>query len=416
MPPKSVLLIIFMLNQKSYMKTAGLDVHKDSIFCAVFNGKQYSDVEVFDTFGTGIRELGDYLKEAGVKRVAMESTSIYWVPVWNILCEMGFELMLVNPFLIKQLPGRKSDVKDAQWIAQLLYKDMLRGSFVPGERIQELRSYTRAYSKLQQRIARMLTKMDNILVQSGIRLGSLVTDIGGKSMLNVIDALIAGETNPGRLSKLVYANRKNKENGRLVAALTGCMKAHHRFNLQMAKAEYDLLNKQSGEYLEKIDAICRRDFPRQQALLKTIPGVSRVSSAVIIAETGADMKVFENSGKLSGWIGLRPKNDESAGKYKSTAITKGNKYLKPILVQIAWAASRCKGSYFKDKFNRLSIRKPSKKALIAIARKISVVVWNVLKDLTPYNPTLQVVYEPAKLEAKIRYHQREMERIAKLKP
>src|SRR5690606_28705109 len=315
-----------------------------------------------------------------------------------------------------QLPGRKSDVKDAQWIAQLLYKDMLRGSFVPGERIQELRSYTRAYSKLQQRIARMLTKMDNILVQSGIRLGSLVTDIGGKSMLNVIDALIAGETNPGRLSKLVYANRKNKENGRLVAALTGCMKAHHRFNLQMAKAEYDLLNKQSGEYLEKIDAICRRDFPRQQALLKTIPGVSRVSSAVIIAETGADMKVFENSGKLSGWIGLRPKNDESAGKYKSTAITKGNKYLKPILVQIAWAASRCKGSYFKEKFNRLSIRKPSKKALIAIARKISVVVWNVLKDLTPYNPTLQVVYEPAKLEAKIRYHQREMERIAKLKP
>lgn len=416
MPPKSVLLIIFMLNQKRYMKTAGLDVHKDSIFCAVFNGKQYSDVEVFETFSTGIRKLGDYLKEAEVKRVAMESTSIYWVPVWNILSEMGFELMLVNPFLIKQLPGRKSDVKDAQWIAQLLYKDMLRGSFVPGEQIQELRSYTRAYGKIQQRIVRMLTKMDNILVQSGIRLGSLVTDIGGKSMLNVIDALIAGETAPARLGKLVYANKKNKENGRLAAALSGCMKEHHRFNLQMAKAEYDLLNKQSGEYLEKIEAICRRDFPRQQALLKTIPGVSRVSSAVIIAETGADMKVFENSGKLSGWIGLRPKNDESAGKYKSTAITKGNRYLKPILVQIAWAASRCKGSYFKDKFNRLSIRKSSKKALIAIARKISVVVWNVLKDLTPYNPTLQVVYEPAKLEAKIRYHQREMERIAKLKP
>lgn len=398
------------------MKTAGLDVHKDSIFCAVFNGKQYSDVEVFETFSTGIRQLGDYLKESGVKRVAMESTSIYWVPVWNILSDMGFDLMLVNPFLIKQLPGRKSDVKDAQWIAQLLYKDMLRGSFVPGEQIQELRSYTRAYSKLQHRITRMLTKMDNILVQAGIRLGSLVSDIGGKSMLHVIDALIAAETDPVRLSKLVYANRKNKENGRLAAALTGCMKAHHRFNLQMAKAEHDLLLKQAGEYLEKIDSICLRSFPGQSELLKTIPGVSRISSAVIIAETGADMKVFENSGKLSGWIGLRPKNDESAGKYKSTAITKGNKYLKPILVQIAWAASRRKGSYFKDKFNRLSIRKSAKKALIAIARKISVVVWNILKDLTPYNPALQVVYEPAKLEAKIRYHQREMERIAKLKP
>lgn len=398
------------------MRTAGLDVHKDSIFCAVFDGKRYSEVEVFETFGTGISALGGYLKAEGVKRVAMESTSIYWVPVWNILSEMGFELMLVNPFLIKQLPGRKSDVKDAQWIAQLLYKDMLRGSFVPCGVIQELRSYTRAYNKLQQRITRIITKMDNTLVQGSIRLGSLVTDIGGKSMLGVIDALIAGETDPHRLSKLVYANKKNKENGKLAAALTGCMKEHHRFNLQMAKAEYDLLVRQSGEYLEKIEAICRRSFPRQTALLKTIPGVGRISAAVIIAETGADMKVFENSGKLSGWIGLRPKNDESAGKYKSTAITKGNRYLKPILVQIAWAASRRKGSYFKDKFNRLCIRKPAKKALIAIARKISVVVWNVLKDLTPYNPALQVVYEPAKLEAKIRYHQREMERIGRLKP
>lgn len=219
-------------------------MHKDSVFCAVFDGKKYSDVEVFETFTPGIGKLGDYLKDSGVQRVAMESTSIYWIPVWNILSEMGFELMLVNPFLIKQLPGRKSDVKDAQWIAQLLYKDMLRGSFVPGEQIQELRSYTRAYGKLQQRITRMQTKMDNILVQAGIRLSSLVSDIGGKSMLGVIDALIAGETDPHRLGKLVYANRKNKENGRLASALTGCIKEHHRFNLQMAKAEHDLLVKQ----------------------------------------------------------------------------------------------------------------------------------------------------------------------------
>ena len=398
------------------MRTAGLDVHKDSVFCAVFDGKRYSEVEVFETFSTGIKALGQYLKTEGVNRVAMESTSIYWVPVWNILSGMGFELMLVNPFLIKQLPGRKSDVKDAQWIAQLLYKDMLRGSFVPGDVIQELRSYTRSYSKLQQKITRSLVRMGNILVQGSIRLGSLVTDIGGKSMLGVIDALIAGETDPLRLSRLVYANRKNKENGRLLEALTGYMKPHHRFNLRMEKEEYDLLIKQSNAYLEEIEAICQRSFPRQCALLKTIPGVGRISAAVIIAETGADMNVFENSGKLSGWVGLRPKNDESAGKYKSTAITKGNKYLKPILVQIAWAASRSKGSYFKDKFNRLCIRKSAKKALIPIARKISVVVWNILKDLTPYNPALQVVYEPVKLEAKIRYHQREMERIAKLKP
>ena len=168
------------------MKTAGLDVHKDSVFCAVYDGNHHDEVKVFDTFSTSIHKLGEHLKSEGVERVAMESTSIYWIPVWNILSEMDFELMLVNPFLIKQLPGRKSDVKDAQWITQLLFKDMLRGSFVPNELIVELRSYTRSYIKLKQKTTRSLIKMENILVQSSIRLSSLVSDIGGKSMLNVI--------------------------------------------------------------------------------------------------------------------------------------------------------------------------------------------------------------------------------------
>src|SRR5690606_11069027 len=198
MSPPNPSHCLSLVVKKSYMKTVGLDVEKDTVFCAVFDGKKYSNVEVFETVTPGIRKLGDYLKESDVKRVAMESTSIYWIPVWNILSGMGFELMLVNPFLIKQLPGRKSDVKDALWIAQLLYKDMLRGSFVPGDVIQELRSYTRSYSKLQQKITRSLVRMGNILVQGSIRLGSLVTDIGGKSMLGVIDALIAGETDPQR--------------------------------------------------------------------------------------------------------------------------------------------------------------------------------------------------------------------------
>lgn len=397
------------------MKTAGLDVHKDSVFCAVFDGKTHSEVQVFDTFSSSIQQLGEYLKAEGVDRVAMESTSIYWIPVWNILSEMDFDLMLVNPFLIKQLPGRKSDVKDAQWIAQLLYKDMLRGSFVPNELIVELRSYTRNYIKLKQKTTRSLIKMENILVQSSIRLSSLVTHIGGKSMINVIEALIGGETDPHNLAKLIYANKKSKENGKLIQALTGCMKPHHRLNLEIEKEEYDLLIKQTQKYLDKIEFICQEFYHQQMNLLKTIPGISTVSAAIVIAETGADMKTFENSGKLSGWVGLRPKNDESAGKYKSTAITKGNKYLKPILVQIAWAAARTKGSYFKEKFNRLAIRKSAKKALIAIGRKITVVIWHVLNDKTPYNPTLAIIHEPTKLDAKIRYHQKEIERIEKLK-
>lgn len=397
------------------MITAGLDVHKDSIFCGVYDGKHHSEVKIFDTFSSSIRQLGEYLKTEGVERVAMESTSIYWIPVWNVLSEMDFDLMLVNPFLIKQLPGRKSDVKDAQWIAQLLHKDMLRGSFIPNELIVELRSYTRTYIKLKQKTTRSLIKMENILVQSSIRLSSLVTHIGGKSMINVIEALIKGETDPHNLAKLVYANKKSKENGKLIQALTGCMKSHHRLNLEMEKEEYDLILKQTQKYLDKIEFICKEYYQQQMDLLKTIPGISTISAAIVIAETGADMKTFENSGKLSGWVGLRPKNDESAGKYKSTAITKGNKYLKPILVQIAWAAARTKGSYFKEKFNRLAMRKSAKKALIAIGRKITVVIWHVLNDNKPYNPALVIVHEPTKLNAKIRYHQKEIERIEKLK-
>jgi transposase len=397
------------------MKTAGLDVHKDSVFCGVYDGKHHSEVKIFDTFSSSIRQLGEYLKTEGVERVAMESTSIYWIPVWNVLSEMDFDLMLVNPFLIKQLPGRKSDVKDAQWIAQLLHKDMLRGSFIPNELIVELRSYTRTYIKLKQKTTRSLIKMENILVQSSIRLSSLVTHIGGKSMINVIEALIKGETDPHNLAKLVYANKKSKENGKLIQALTGCMKSHHRLNLEMEKEEYDLILKQTQKYLDKIEFICQEYYQQQMDLLKTIPGISTISAAIVIAETGADMKTFENSGKLSGWVGLRPKNDESAGKYKSTAITKGNKYLKPILVQIAWAAARTKGSYFKEKFNRLAMRKSAKKALIAIGRKITVVIWHVLNDNKPYNPALVIVHEPTKLNAKIRYHQKEIERIEKLK-
>lgn len=397
------------------MITAGLDVHKDSIFCGVYDGKHHSEVKIFDTFSSSIRQLGEYLKTEGVERVAMESTSIYWIPVWNVLSEMDFDLMLVNPFLIKQLPGRKSDVKDAQWIAQLLHKDMLRGSFIPNELIVELRSYTRTYIKLKQKTTRSLIKMENILVQSSIRLSSLVTHIGGKSMINVIEALIKGETDPHNLAKLVYANKKSKENGKLIQALTGCMKSHHRLNLEMEKEEYDLILKQTQKYLDKIEFICQEYYQQQMDLLKTIPGISTISAAIVIAETGADMKTFENSGKLSGWVGLRPKNDESAGKYKSTAITKGNKYLKPILVQIAWAAARTKGSYFKEKFNRLAMRKSAKKALIAIGRKITVVIWHVLNDNKPYNPALVIVHEPTKLNAKIRYHQKEIERIEKLK-
>jgi Transposase and inactivated derivatives len=396
------------------MKTSGLDVHKDTIFCAIYDGKSYSVVKEFLTTTGSIRELGSYLQKEGVKKVAMESTSTYWVPVWDILWEMDFDLKLVNPFHIKQMPGRKSDAKDAQWIAELLHKNMLRGSLVPSPLIQQLRTYTREYRNLVNQRTKVLTQMDRVLVMSGIRLSSCISNIDSKSFMQVIEALIRGETNPDKLVSLVYANRKNKESGKLRACLTGNMKAHHRLKLITYKQQFDLFENQITVYLNEMQLLCEEHFSEDINNLTTLPGVSQISAMIIIAETGGDMSAFENSGKFTGWTGLRPRNDESAGRFKSTATTKGNKHLRAIIVQIAWGASRTKGSFFMDKFTKLAIRKPRKKALVAIGRKILVIIWHILSEKTQYNPQLVHVYDPVKVEHKIKYHEREIERAKKL--
>ncbi|GHU60431.1 hypothetical protein FACS1894121_0410 [Bacteroidia bacterium] len=301
-----------------------------------------------------------------VKKVAMESTSTYWVPIWDLLSEMEFDLKLVNPLHIKQMPGRKSDAKDAQWIAELLFKNMLRGSLVPGPLIQELRTYTREYRHLVNERTKILTQMDRVLVMCGIRLSSCISNIDSKSFMQVVNALIGGTTDPATLVKLVYGNCKNKESGKLKECLTGNMKAHHRLKLTTCKQQFDLIEQQVALYFSQMQTFCNEHFSEEITHLTTIPGVSQTSAMIIVAETWGDMSAFENSGKFTGWTGLRPRNDESAGKFKSTATTKGNKHLRAIIVQVAWAASRTKGSFFMEKFQKLAIRKSRKKAFVAI--------------------------------------------------
>jgi transposase len=396
------------------MKVSGLDVHKDKIFCAIYDGKSYSEVKEFSTTTNSIRSMGEYLKSEDVKKVAMESTSTYWVPIWDILYEMGFEQKLVNPFQIKQMPGRKSDVKDAQWISKLLYQGMLSGSLVPPPLIQELRSYTREYRILIQQRTTVLTKIDRTLVMCGIRLSSCISNMDSKSAIQIVEALIHRQSDPDHLVSLVYGNRKNKTSGKLKECLTGNMKEHHRIKLMTFKQQYDLFEQQIAFYLHKMQEFCMEHFSEDVKNLVTIPGVSLISAMIIIAETGGDMSAFENSGKFTGWTGLRPRNDESAGKFKSTATTKGNKHLRAIIVQIAWGASRNKGSYFMDKFQKLAMRKSRKKALVAIGRKILVIIWHVLKEKTHYNPKLVHIYDPVKVEHKIKYHEKEIEKAKKL--
>ena len=396
------------------MKVSGLDVHKDTIFCAIYDGKKYGEVQEYLTFSESIRTMGDFLQQEGVKRVAIESTGIYWIPVWNILEQKGFELMLVNPFLIKQMPGRKSDVKDAQWIAKLLHKGLLRGSLVPDKAIRQLRTYSRKYVRMQNLITRVLQEMEGILETCNIRITSLVSKNNGRSVLQVIEKIIGGENTVEELACCIHSRIINAKGELVRLSLDGHIEEHHRFSLSLAYDQFRLFTEQLSKLEKRMEEVCDDHYSRQMELLMSIPGVGKQAAMQIVAETGADMSAFENSGKLTGWTGLRPRNDESAGKYKSTAVTHGNKYLRRIMVQCAWAAARTKGSFYKNKFEQLCIRKSRKKALIAISRKLLTVVWHVLNEDKPFNLRYLPVYDPRKMQMKVNYHRREIEKLEKL--
>jgi len=396
------------------MKVCGLDVHKDTIFCGIYDGNKLSEVKEVLTFTEDIRNMGKMLQSEGVRRIAMESTSIYWIPVWNVLEEMDFKLILVNPYLIKQMPGRKSDVKDAQWIATLLHKDLVRASLVPDKRIRGLRSYSRRYVKLREMIVRSFQQMEHILEMCNIRITSLASRNNSVSVQKVIRSIIEGNDSAEELACFIHGRIINSKGEKVRKALDGFIPEHQRFNLELIWQQYQLYQKQLTSIEEEMKKVCEQYYAKEMELLQTIPGVQAQSAMQIIAESGGDMGAFENSGKLCGWAGLRPKNDESAGKYKSTSITKGNKYLRRILVQVAWAAISTKGSYYKMKFEQLSIRKPRKKALIAIARKLLTVIWKILKEEQSFNPGLLPVYNPEKIKAKLKYHTKELEKLQAL--
>jgi transposase len=393
------------------MKVSGLDVHKDKIFCAVYDGKKYGEVMEYLTFSEPIRTMGENLHQEGVRKIAIESTGIYWIPVWNILEEMGFELMLVNPYLIKQMPGRKSDVKDAQWIAKLLHKGLLRGSLVPDKTIRQLRTYSRKYVKIQGMITRSVQELEKILETCNIRITSLMSANNSVSVRRVVEMIIAGEDTAEELACCIHPRIINAKGDLVKLSLDGHIGEHHRFTLSLAYEQYKLFTQQGTVLEEKMEEICEMHYGQQMELLMSIPGVAKKSAMQIIAETGGDMKAFENSSTLTGWTGLRPRNDESAGKYKSTAITKGNKYLRRIMVQCAWAAARSKGSFYKSKFEQLCIRKSRNKALIAIARKLLTVVWHVLSENEPFNPRYLPVHDPKRMQMKLNYHRKEIEKL-----
>jgi len=327
------------------------------------------------------------LVENGVLKVAIESTSIYWMPVWHVL-EKDFEMKLLNPYFIKQLPGRKSDVKDAHWIATVLQKGLAKDSYVPDDFVQQMRQYSRRYRYLSKNIVRVEQRMDNHLQRCNIRFGNYVSNPGSNvSLRKIIKSIIDGERDPDKLSKLVHGRTRNKHGEKLVSeSLSGVIQGVDVEMLKQCMEEIELLEKQQAQCIKSLEELAKLRFDKEISLLCTIPGIQKLSAICILAELGGDLKDFRNSAALVGWAGLRPRNDETAEKIKSRKIMHGNKYLRQILVEASWASARSNKSFLGKKYHQLAKRMKKQKALLAITRKLLVIIFNVLSKKEAFDP------------------------------
>ena len=364
----------------------GLDVHKDSIYLCILSSTGEILEQVFGVLTTQLEEMRDLMLKYNVQEVGMESTSVYWIPVWRVL-ESHFKLKLINPYFIKQLPGRKSDVKDAQWIAECMMKELVRGSFVPPERIQQLRLYDMRIYDLDDEIIRKLAKLDAVIQRCNIRLSNYVSNTDSVSYKSVIDKICEGVTSPEELVKEIHGriiNRHGKET--IIASLKGCITEVDIDIMTQLKAEIDLAELHKQKCLEKMQDICEKEYSEQLSNLQTIPGVKMRAATSLIAEIGTDMSHFETANHLSSWAGLRPRNDQSNKTIKSRRITHGNRYLRRTIIQCAWGASRAK-DYFFSRFSyyQTQVRKKNRmKVIVAISRKMLVCAWHILKENVAY--------------------------------
>ena len=364
-----------------YECCAGLDVHQNNVVACVLKGplssirpKKY--LKKFETTTKGLLALHEWLSEFDCDIVAMESTGIYWKPIWHIL-QGNCDLVLANPYKIKNIPGQKTDKKDAYWIAKLLRVDLIPKSFVPEEPIQDLRDLTRLRKMWIESRNREKNRAHKILQTAVIKITSYMTDIFGLSGRNLLNLLINEEKiTAKRVEEVVYNSLKFKV-PELIEGLTGFFRSHHRFLLKQVLDVIDIYNSKIEDLENKISEYL---LPYQQYAdnLLTIPGISKDSAAVIISEFGIDMNQFSSAEKLASWVGLCPGNNESAGKRHSTKISKGNSYAKKILCQCAYAASRSNYPRFKNYYQRISRNRGGKRATVAVVHLITRIIYYMI--------------------------------------
>lgn len=391
---------------------AGLDVHKESVEACVRraepNGRVHSATRHWGTMTRDLLAMADWLAAEGVTHVAMESTGVFWKPIFNML-EGRFTVLLVNARHLKQVPGRKSDVRDCQWIAQLLQCGLLKGSFIPPQAQRELRDLTRHRAQLVEEKTRTINRIQKVLEDANIKLASVAADVMGVSGRAMIQRLIEGETDPHKLADLAQRQLRGKI-PELEKALEGKLTDHHRFLLKMLWKEV----RQQEELIADLDtkiAEQTRPFAREIERLDVIPGVDHRVAEILLAEVGADMNPFPNDQHLSSWAGMCPGNEESAGKRRRRRITEGNRWLKKTLVQAAWAASHTKNSYLASQYRRLAAHRGRKRALIAVGHSMLVIFYHMMKSGTAYADLGGDFFDRLEPGRLTRYYVKRLERL-----
>ena len=368
-----------------HRRCCGLDVHKETVVAClrlVCDGQVTTEVRTFQTTTADLLRLSEWLAANGCTHVAMEATGVYWKPVWHILDDGEFTLLLANAAHVKNVPGRKTDVNDATWLAELLAHGLLRASFVPDTQTQEMRTLLRTRKQLVREQSSHVLRVQKTLEDANIKLDSVLSDVMGKSGRAMIEALIAGETNPTKLASLADRRVKGSQD-ELREALRGRVTKQHRFLLRLHLNQFDAL----AASMATIDAQVEESlepFRTAVELITSIPGIKNLSAHVIVSEIGIDMSRFPSAAHLISWACLCPRNDESAGKRRSNRVRKGAVWLKTTLVQCAWAAVKKKDSYLQAQFFRIRARRGQKKAILAVAASMLTAIYHMLKDGTLY--------------------------------
>jgi transposase len=366
-------------------RCCGLDVHKDTVVACVrlvIDGKMVKEVRTFSTTTADLMALSQWLAENKCTHIAMESTGVYWKPVWHILADGEFELVLANAAHIKGVPGRKSDVKDADWVSDLLAHGLIRASFVPDGPTQEMRTLIRTRKQLSREQARHILRIQKTLEDANIKLDSVISDLMGVSGRKMIEALIAGQRDPAKLARLAD-HRVKASQETLRQALRGRVTRQHRFLLRLHLDQIDGLDAAIAKIDREVEAAIA-PFRTAVEQVSSVPGVKNLAALQIISEIGTDMSRFPSDANLVSWACICPRSDESAGKRRSTRIRKGSPWLKTTLVQSAHSAVRMKGTYFQALFHRIRARRGVKKAIVAVAASILTAIYHMLKDGTMF--------------------------------